>query len=149
MTPIRLVALALVLGLAACTPSLIPGTPIQDTEDNRAILDVVRRYKLAFEAKDAPAVVALASPRYLDARDSISHATLSKNLSDQFAKITDPHLDLQVRRIEIEKEHATVDYFYSIAFKVDTASADYTRESDEKRMTLERSGKDWLVVSGF
>lgn len=146
----RLAALPLLAVLAlACSPSLIPGTTIPDTEDDRAILDLLRQYKNAFEARDAKAIAALASPRYLDARDSVSHETLEQDLVKDFEKIKDARLDVQVRRIEVARDHATVDYFYSTAFLVNAQGADWQRESDDKRMTLERVDRSWRVLSGF
>ncbi len=150
MTNTRRLLLPLVLMVAvACSPRLIPGTPLADNTDNRAILEVLRQYKNAFEARDAAAIAALASPRYLDARDSISRETLDKNLTERFEHVKDARLDIQVRRIEVERQHATVEYFYSTAFLIDAAGADWVRESDDKRMTLEHTDAGWKVVNGL
>jgi len=135
--------------VAACSPRLSPGTPRQDTADNRAILALLRDYKNAYEAKDAPAIAALASPRYLDARDSISRETLDKSLAAQFEHLKDARLDIQVRRIDVERDHALVDYFYATAFLVDSPGADWVRESDDNRMSLERTSDGWKVVNGL
>jgi hypothetical protein len=150
MPTLRPALLVLVAVLAtACKPSLIAGTQVQDTEDNRAILDVVRRYKLAFEARDAAAIGALASPRYLDERSSTSKAVLDQKLRDEFARVKDARLDVTVRKIAVEGARATVDYFFALALLVDAPTAEWVRESDEKRMILEREGGEWRVVSGF
>jgi hypothetical protein len=150
---VRLAALpllGLLATLTACSPTLIPNTQIRDTEDNRAILDIVREYKNAFEAKDAKAIAALASPRYLDARDSVSKETLTQDLEKDFAKVKDIHLDINVRRIETEGNRAHVDYFFSEAFLLASTDQQWQRESDDKRMILERDDKiGWQVLSGF
>ncbi len=137
------------LVVTACAPSLIAGTTIEDTEDNKAVLEVLRRYKNAFEAKDAKAIIELASPKYLDSRDSISRATLEADLEKEFAKVKDVRLDINVRRIEVTRDRAVADYFFSTAHIVDAPSAEWKRESDDRRMILERDGKEWKVLSGF
>ena len=150
MTYARRLLLPLVLmAVAACSPRLIPGTPLEETADNRAILDVLRQYKNAFEARDAASIAGLASSRYLDARDSISRETLDKSLTERFEHIKDARLDIQVRRIEVERQQATVEYFYSTAFLIDAAGADWVRESDDKRMTLERTNEGWKILNGL
>ena len=45
------------LGLMACGPRLIPGTNIEATDDNEAILRVIADYKTAYEAKDVPGIL--------------------------------------------------------------------------------------------
>jgi hypothetical protein len=150
MTNARRLLLPLVLmAVAACSPRLIPGTPLEETADNRAILDVLRQYKNAFEARDAASIAGLASGRYLDARDSISRETLDKSLAERFEHVKDARLDIQVRRIEVERQQATVEYFYATAFLIDAAGADWVRESDDKRMTLERTNEGWKILNGL
>ena len=51
---------------AACTPRNIPGTQIPDTEDARAILNLMERYRSAIEARDAKAVQQLVSKSFRD-----------------------------------------------------------------------------------
>jgi hypothetical protein len=150
MTIARRLLMPLVLMIAvACSPRLIPGTPLEDNGDNRAILDVLRQYKNAFEARDAGSIAALASQRYLDARDSISRETLDKRLAERFEHVKDARLDIQVRRIDVERQRATVEYFYSTAFLIDAAGSDWVRESDDKRMTLERTNEGWRILNGL
>ncbi|MFM2153475.1 MAG: hypothetical protein RL199_1910 [Pseudomonadota bacterium] len=145
----RRLLLPLALMVAACSPRLIPGTPLEDNADNRAILDVLRQYKNAFEARDAASIATVASPRYLDARDSISRDTLDTHLAERFEHVKDARLDIQVRRIEVERRQATVEYFYATAFLIDAAGADWVRESDDKRMTLEHTNDGWKVLNGL
>lgn len=145
----RLSVLLPLLALTACAPKVIPNTRIADTADNRAILGVVQRYKRAYEAKDAPAIAALASPKYLDARDNISYATLEQELQNVFDRVKEVQLELNVRDIRVEGDRAQVDYFYTTSFLLAAAAPEWQREVDEKRMVLERTNGQWLVVSGL
>lgn len=151
---LRLALVGSLVALAACSPRLIPNTKIQDTPDNRAIIDIVRQYKTAYEMKDATTIASLASPRYLDPRESISHATLATELAKDFEKVKQLQLDITLRRIEVQKsdakgERAEVDYFYSTSFLLASTDSVWKTETDEKRMILERLDGQWRVLSGF
>lgn len=149
---VRHLAFALAALSCACAPAVIPGSQIPDTKDNRELLAILHDYKNAFEAKDAKAIASLASPRYLDARQSISKATLEGELAKDFARVKDLHLDVNVRRVVVERDVAHIDYFYSEAYQLDTVDAKWHRQSDDKRMTFQRAPKaphGWLVTSGF
>ncbi len=140
---------AFVLPLSACPPKFIPHTEIQDTPDNRAILDVMHAYKEGFEARDAKAITELASPRYLDARDSIGFETLEKQLSLYFERVRQDHLDVTPRRIVVEGEHARVDYIFALSYILNSAQPKWVSQTDDKRMTLARENGHWRVTSGF
>lgn len=133
--------------VSGCAPKLIPNTTIRDTEDNRQILEVIRKYKNAFEAQDAQAIAALASPRYLDSRDNVSYDTLVNDLAEDFEKVKQVQLDIAVKRIEIERDIATVDYFFSSNVLIRGEGEDQWRtQTDDKRMTLVRDGDRKSVV---
>jgi len=140
-------ALATILG--ACGPHNIANTSVRDTADNRAILDVLRQYKEAFEGRDAKGVLALASTRYLDPRDSISYSTLESQLAKTFEGVKQTQLELVVRRVEVVRDRAEVDYFYSSAYQLAVGDGQWRTESDDKRMVLEREGGRWKIVSGL
>ena len=58
--------LSALLGLAACSHNTIANTPIEDNRQNRDVLEILSRYKLAVEAKDVDAILGMVSPEYLD-----------------------------------------------------------------------------------
>ncbi len=135
--------------LVACTPKLIPGTPFPDTKDTREILEIIARYRRAFEAKDAQAIAELSSVHYLDRQSLISHETLLTNLQGDFDKIKDVHLDIKVNRVQIEGDKAQIDYFYNSTYQVATNDPNWKTQSDDKRMLLRREGGVWRVTNGF
>jgi len=141
---------ALVLVLASCGPKMIGQTQIEDTTDNRQILELLQKYRVAYEARDPAGITALASERYLDARDSISYATLKDGLAKTFERVKQLQLELTVRRVRHDGDRAEVDYFYSTSFQLVNAENDaWTTESDDKRMTLVRESDGWKVLNGF
>ena len=51
---------------AACAHSKIPGTEIDDTDENQELLGDIIAYTGAVESRDADAVFAMVSPRYVE-----------------------------------------------------------------------------------
>ena len=155
----RLPALASVLAalaLAACTPSLIPGTPVSDTADNRAVYQVVRAYATALQAKDAPAVLALVASDYFDGagtptpEDDLDRAGLEKALPADLARVDSMKVDVTVKKIEVTGETAVADLYYDAYFRVVTANGPVAkRDNDLHQMRLKRDGKTWKIVSGL
>lgn len=137
------------LPLTACNPRMIPGTEIPDTPADRNLLTLMHHFRDSFQSKDADALVAMASPRYLDARDSISYDTLKTQLKTYFDKVKEVHLDVTVRRITVEGSHARVDYVFAINYLLDTVDPKWRSQTDDRRMTLVREDNTWKVTSGY
>jgi hypothetical protein len=154
-----LVVVASGLGFAACIHRQIPGTDLEDTADNKAILDVILAYKNAVEHRDANAVLKLLSKSYYDTRgtpdpsDDYDYAGLVKTLPEDFKTISSPTLDLDVRKIEFdhEKDEAKVKVYFSYRYQMVDAGANggFKGASDPDQITLRREGNDWKITSGI
>lgn len=149
MSASRLLALFATVLVAACGPKLIPNTQINDTADNREILELVAKYRQAYEDRDAHAISELASDRYLDKRAGISKSTLEDNLQADFDRVRELQLEIQVRRIDVKGDQAVVDYFYSTSFLLKTPDATWETKTDDKRMDLVREADGWRVINGL
>lgn len=150
MTVLRATLFACACVLAtACAPKLIPNTQIVDNRDNRQILQVVQRYRDAYAARDAEGITALVSDEYLDKREGISKRVLEEQLAQDFARVRELQLELNVRRIEVQGDEAQVDYFYSTSYLLDAPDAQWETRTDDKRMHLTRTNEGWQVVSGL
>jgi ketosteroid isomerase-like protein len=152
----RLLAVLSALALAACTPSLIPGTEVQDSRDNRAVYEVIRSYAEAMQKKDAPAVLALVAPDYFDgagtptADDDLDRAGLERVLAADLAKVDSLKLEIGVKKIEVAGDRAQAHMFYDGYYRVVTpGGAVPKRTSDLHLMQLRKIGKDWKIVSGI
>ena len=64
--PVRGLFIAVAVLAVACTPKKIPGTELDDTDDTRAILDVMEKYRLALEQRDAQSIINLAHESFKD-----------------------------------------------------------------------------------
>ena len=150
----RFLALA-VVALGACTRN-IPDTEILDTADNRAILAVIDQYRVAYERRDAAAVLALVSRSYYDdlrsndPGDAVDYDHLKKSLPEAFQRIAATRLEIGVRQIETKGNVATVDLFFDTRYRIITPRGEVAkRDSDVNRMTLKREDDTWRIASGL
>ncbi len=148
--------LALLAALAACTPSTIPGTQISDTQDNRAVLDVLGKYQSAAQALDSDGLFALASQHYFDksfmarGRSPVDYTHLQKMLSDKFGHLKALKLEITIKDVRVKGNDAEVDYFMVMHFSIaESAGEKWFSESDDERMVLAREDKAWKVMSGL
>jgi len=147
---------AAVLFLVGCGAKRIPGTDIEDTDDTRAILAVMERFRSAVEARDVDGVVQLVSESFKDdggtatPEDDLDYAGLKKHLPERFAKFDDIHLDMSVRKITVYPDTGTasVIYYYSMSFKIPHLSNKPRNESDIKEMWFKRDHGQWKITSG-
>jgi len=150
----RRVWLVAALLSSGCAAHRIPGTDIEDNPDTRAILQVLERYRVAVETKDSNTLIGLVSPSFKDNAgtatpdDDLDYGGLQKNLPQRFAKIDDVHLDMNVRKIELKNDIASVIYYYTMSFRMPTLSSKVRTESDIKQMLLRREQGQWKITSG-
>jgi hypothetical protein len=151
-----LVSLIAAAGLAGCAHAKIAGTEIEDTSDTRAILDVMKRYRVAVEAKDVPGITALVDPSFKDdggstsPDDDLDYGTISTKLAERFAKLENLKLDLDIRKINIKEDLAFAVYHYNMNFLilVQTGKVQKT-DSDIKQMEFKRVDGAWKITSGI
>jgi hypothetical protein len=158
--PIVFAILSLSLALAAgCAPRRIPGTEIDDTDDTRAILDVMEKYRSAVEAKDTSGLLSLVSESFKDdfgtpnPEDDKDYKKLRAWLPDFFARVDNPHVDLTVRKIEIIPADKTLTaravFTYNSSFKLPGLTSKPQSDSEIKEMWFARVGDAWKITSGI
>ncbi len=150
------VAALLACASGACTPSTIPGTPIADTQENRAVLEVVNQYQAAAQALDPDGMFQLASPKYFDksfidrGRSPVDYAHLQKTLTDKFGRLKALRMELTIKDLKVKGDTAQVDYFMVMHFSVSEQQGEkWFSESDDERMQLAREGGAWKVTAGM
>ncbi|HOX42838.1 MAG TPA: hypothetical protein PK668_04525 [Myxococcota bacterium] len=153
--------LALLAGpglLAGCSPKRIPGLGISvdDTPDNRAIVQVLKDYAEAFEAKDLERLVGLASESYFetagtpDPVDDYNRDGLRAKMTEYFKTIDKPTVSLTLKSLKVEEQRATVDYQYVCRYLMKLPSGERWQVTDElARMELEKVGQDWKITRGM
>lgn len=133
-------------------PGTVPNA-IPDTPENREVLDVCERYRTAMQSQDANALLALASPQYLDdggtpqqTDDDVDHTALTSMLDRTLGQITDVTYTFEYDRIDVQGDHAEVDYRYLGSYRHGGIER---RVVDANRLTLRREAGAWKIVSGM
>jgi len=152
----RLLLACATLLIAACTPRNIPGTQIPDTEDSRAILNVMERYRSAIEARDAKAIQQLVSKSFRDnggtedPQDDLTYDNLPQALPGLFSRLDAPRVDLDIRSVNVKKNGAaTVIYYWNASFRVPSLLESPQRDSELEQMVLQKEDGEWRIVTGI
>lgn len=157
MTRRLLAVLAPVLLIGACAHAKIPRTEIDDTEENREILNLVEEYTRAVEHRDAAAVLAMVSPRFYedngntDRSDDYDYNGLKSSLPDDFSRTKAMQLQVRVDAIKVDDNEAYAEVYYVFRAQNEyPAGLQWDTGSDRTRLrfTREEGGK-WLIVGGL
>lgn len=138
------VAASCVLLAAAGCQKTIPNTTVKDTPENRAVITFMESYRNAVEARDVGALLAMASPQYLDdngtpaGEDDLDYLALQKKLSLWRDRVSDVRYEIKYRTITREMERVLVAYRYSASFRVvyDKEDQRWSRRIGENRLVL-------------
>jgi hypothetical protein len=153
---VRPLLVCALLVLAACAPRNIPGTQIPDTEDSRAILNVMEHFRSALEARDAKALQGLVSKSFRDnsgtedPEDDLTYDNLPQALPALFSRIEAPKVDMDIRQVDVKRNGvATVIYYWNATWRAPALLDKPQRDSELEQMVLQKEGGQWRIVSGF
>jgi hypothetical protein len=153
-------ALFLVLAAASgCKPSLIPGTNVEDTDENRKVIEFLGKYREAVLDKNVDGIVGLCAKDYFedngtpDQADDYGLDQLREKLSANFAKTKDMQLEIivqQIERPEGDKGPVKVAFRYNARTLVDfPAGAKWITVTDVNRLVLRPEDGGFLIASGL
>jgi ketosteroid isomerase-like protein len=140
---------------SACASRRIPGTEIADTDDSRAILAIMERYRAALEAKDAKAIQSLVAEDFREdggtesPDDDLTYANLPEHMSALFQKLDKPKVEISVRRLDIQDDGATAIYYWNASWRMPTLTSRPQSDSELEQMVLKRVKDEWKIVSGI
>jgi len=143
--------------LSACEPALIPNTRIEDTGDNREVVEFVEKYRLAVEARNSSALLALASPNYFDdmgtpaGNDDIDYDGLKQGLGRLREEILGARYQISYRGVTFDTEsRVLVDMLYTGWFRINTSDGPvWKRRLEPHRIVLAREDGHLRIVSGM
>lgn len=146
-----------VLLLVACAPKMIPGTRVEDTKENRSVLEVLGAYKEAMESRNVDALVSLCSPKFYedggnaDPADDYSYSDLRNVLPQTFQRLSEVKLDVEVRVVKVEDNKASADLRFMYQAKMALPAGDkWHADTELTRLVLEREeGGSWKILKGL
>lgn len=156
------------LALAACgnkNGGRIRGTRVPDNEVNRALIERLETYRVAVEARDAEALVLMASPEYwedrgtVEAEDDYGFEGLRTVLAGRFQLASEVRYSLRYDKIRKVCPgdslqagcRAHVEVQIDASFTVNDAQGNSSRRDkrDQNELVLVYTGDKWLFVSGM
>jgi hypothetical protein len=151
---LQLGALAFVVG---CTQQLIPNTDIEDTHENRELVEFCELYRHAVEHRDIDKLLSFAHADYyedggnVDATDDLDYAGLKAYLEAEFVRARAIRYEIHYRRImKNDREGWDIAYTYSASYKLPDGEAEvWHREVAENQLVLVAAGDSFKIVSGM
>jgi hypothetical protein len=149
------------LALTACKPSLLPGTRVEDTPDNREVVKFLGEYKKAIESRSADQLMALVSDDYfedngtVDQTDDYGVEKLRARLSEHMGHTKQIYLEVQVQHIAVDDAGVVnVDYHFNQRALIALDSGEkWVSFSDVNRLVLRKTGEEvedgLVIVSGL
>ena len=137
---------------------LIPGTNVQDTEVNRAIIKTVEQYRQSIELRDVERLLMLASDRYSEdagtprTDDDYTYDGLKHVLTTRLSRVRSIRYSIQYRNIKlVSANEAEVEVFLNGSFELMSETGErYRNVNDFHRFMLEKTSKDrWKFLSGM
>ena len=153
-----LTALLVTLALAGCRTQLIPNTDVEDTEQNRSVIEFCETYRRAVERRQVGLLLELAHPTYyedggnIDATDDLDYAGLEKYLQQRFNRTKAIRYEIRYRRVgQGRNNHLYVDYTYSASYKIPTDEGDdiWQRTVADNRLELVPHKDSFKIVAGM
>lgn len=148
--------LLLALSSVGCGHQVIPNTHVEDTKENREILDFCEVYREAVEKRDVTKLLSLASKDYFDdmgtpsGDDDIDYEGLSRGLKRVREEVLAARYQISYRAITRTQDRVLVDLLYTGWFRVETTDGPrWRRRLQPHRLVLTRDEDSYLVLSGM
>jgi hypothetical protein len=141
----------------AGSSAVIYGTRVKDTEENRKLIDVCERYRIAVEKKDTGTIMSLVSKNYWEdggtptGADDYGFDGLRSVLDTRFARADGIRYTMKYMDIRrIGRNRAVVDVMIDATYSIATASGPRRLDMrDQNEMMLEYEGGRWQFLSGM
>lgn len=152
-------SLCLLLCLAAlgCETKLIPNTRVEDTPENREIVDFVEKYRHAVEDRDSVGLLQMASRDYYDdmgtpaGEDDVDYDTLKAGLDRLRNDVIAARYQISYRGLNYaSQDRVLVDLLYTGWFKVTTPDGpQWRRRLEPHRIVVAREDGHLRILSGM
>ena len=157
-TSLTLAALLSLGHALGCSTAYIPNTDVEDTSENRKVINFCEKYRRAVEERDVEGLVAMASTRYFETggnakpTDDIDYNGLRQYLTTKFKQTKAIRYEIRYHRItEKEESHVLyVDFTYTASFQIPTSKGDvWNRAVRDDRLQLVREGDSFKILAGM
>lgn len=130
---------------------------IEDTAENREVLDILYQYRLALVNKDFGTLNRLVSENYYEnagtthtTADDYGHGELA-DIYELMAEYADQiRYSVKVHEVVVDRNQAHIDYEFEYAYQYRVADEEtWDAGLDVNRLELYREGGQWRIISGM
>jgi hypothetical protein len=140
-----------------CETKTIPNTRVEDTPENREIVDFVEKYRHAVEERDSTGLLQMASKDYYDdmgtpaGEDDVDYDTLKDGLDRLRNDIIAARYQISYRGLSYaSQDRVLVDLLYTGWFKVTTPDGpQWRRRLEPHRIVVAREEGHLRILSGM
>jgi hypothetical protein len=144
--------------LSRCGSGMLGDSKVPDTEENRAVYELMLEYKDALQKRDADHILALVSRDYLE-NGSTTDSTADDYGYQELAEEVLPKLLNNVKAIQFEfrpqaidiiGDHANVQFEYTTHFLYSEGGREnWHSKNDLNEWSLIRTPDGWRILSGL
>ena len=146
-----------VTALAGCSTTFIPNTTVEDTSDNRKVIQFCEDYRHAVEDKNIGRLMSMVSPRYHEDGgntiddDDMDVDGLKEYLTTTFVKTAGIRYEIRYRRVTFtETSKVYVDYTYAGSFKIAVPKGfEWRHTVADNRLELIPDGETYKIIAGM
>lgn len=143
--------------LGGCQTQYIPNTDVEETAENRKIVEFCEEYRHAVERRNVALLLKMANPAYyedggnIDATDDIDYAGLREYLQTKFPETTAIRYEIRYRDVsQGPGDVIWVDYTYSASYKVPSTQGEvWRRQVEDNRLELVPEGDGFTILRGM
>jgi hypothetical protein len=145
------------IAAAACSPSYIPNTDVEDTSDNKKVISFCEEYRHAVEEKDVGKLMKLASPRYFEdggntnPDDDMDFDGLKDYLTSTFVKTNTIRYEIRYRKVTFgENKKVFIEYSYSASYRIPGVKGEEWKHTvADNRLELTQEGDSFKIIAGM
>jgi len=162
----RLFLIAAILSASACAKkvTLIGGTRVPYSANNKSVLDAVEQYRLAVEKGDSESLMTMAHKQYWEVSgtpsgsDDYGYDGLKLVLASRLKMASEVRYTMRYMGVSHECKgdlaagcKATVDVLIDASFTIQNALGKASRpdKRDQNQLLLEWDGSRWMFLSGM
>lgn len=154
----RTILAAAALLATGCAKNYIPNTEVEDTEENRSIIEFCESYRIALEARDLVKILSVVSDDYYEdsgtpvGTDDYDRVGLERVLAARFERVEAIRYDIRYRRILYYPDRVEVLYSFYGRFQVASEGEGEPRwfsKVGDNRLVLARTQGGLRILSGL
>lgn len=148
----------LTFSVIGCAHGNIEGTTVPDTEENRAVLEVLTSFRSAMQERNADKIIALVASDYFEDMGTINQADdygyqhLVKTVIPSSLQVAQEiYLTFEIHNIEVDGDSAWADVRYNSRAKLELSSGDlWETHKDFNRIefSMGEAGR-WVIKAGL